>query len=168
VVRRSLFPVLAVAPTMSELPRRAIAAIDFSGSSLHAARAALSVLQPGGTLLLVHVQPDFSSAASPSADIEFSYTRGIAGAFERLARELAPPPCMRVEPVVLDGTPIDELSAFAERVGAEMIAVGTGRRDLTASHGVARLATALLRQRRHTVLTAPAAARTIQRFLDEA
>ena len=71
---------------------------------------------------------------------------------------------MRVEIVVLEGAPLDEISALAERVEADLIAVATGR----SSRGVARLATGLLRQRRYTILAVPAPVRMIQRFLDDA
>jgi|SRR5947207_1653460 len=164
VLRRSRVPVLAVTSAVTELPRTAVAAIDFTPASRQVARAALGVLRPGGTLLLAHVQPGFSTSATRAEGVQLSYENGVMACFERLVRELALPPFMRVEIVVLQGAPLDELSALAERVEADLIAVGTGR----SSEGVARLATGLLRQRRHTILAVPAPARTIQRFLDDA
>ena len=160
-------PVLAVTPVASEQPRRAIAAIDFSPSSLSAARSALNLLRPTGTLFLAHLQPDFSTAASRANGIESSYSPGIRSALERVVRELAPPPCMSIEVVIIvNGTLIDELSALADRVDAGVIAVGTSRRDAPPSNGVAHLATALLRQRQRTILTVPAPIRPIQRVVE--
>jgi len=155
VMRRACVPVLAVASGTTQRPRNAVAAVDFSASSLNAARMALRVIEPGGTLFLAHVQPDFTSARADSEEIALSYLRGIAGAFDNLLRELAPESKARIEAVVLDGSPMGELTAFADQVGATLIAVGTGRKEITASHGLARLATALLRERKHSVLSAP-------------
>lgn len=159
LMRRAGAPVLAVAAARSERPRCAIAVIDFSGPSLDAARLAARVLQPGGTLYLAHVQPDFSSACSCSAEISRVYRRGISGVFESLVRNLSPVGNVRLEPVVLDGAPLAELNRLAERVGAEMLALGAADREIDAARGLLRLTMDVLREGRLSVLSVPPSSR---------
>jgi len=163
LIRRLTIPVLAVTPEVSEQPRRAIAAIDFSPASTAAARAALKVLQPGGTLLLAHLPPDFTSAASRADGVESSYARATSFALERLTRELAPR-CMSIAAVQLEGTLVEGLAALANDADADLIAIGTGRRDLSTCYGVPHPATALLHQRRRTILAVPAPKRSRERL----
>jgi len=162
LIRRTTIPVLAVTPDVREQPRRAIAAIDFSPSSVAAARAALKVLQPGGTLVLAHLPPDFTGAGSRAGEIAAGYSQANSAAFERLARELAPR-CMSIATVRLNGTLVEELAELADQTDADLIAVGTGRRDLTTLNGAPHPATALLHLRRRTILAGPAPQRAIER-----
>lgn len=123
VVRTAAVPVLAIAPTLTDLPRCVIAAVDFSRASLAAARAAASVLADGATLLLVHVQPEMGSVRA-AAGYGTAYSQGVGSAFTRLHQELDVPAGVAVEPVLLRGDATTELLALADRVGADLIAVG--------------------------------------------
>jgi nucleotide-binding universal stress UspA family protein len=165
LIRRITIPLLAVTPDVSEQPRRAIAAIDFSPASAAAARAALKVLQPGGTLLLAHLPPDFSTAESRADGIASSYSQATAFAFERFTRELGAPRSMSIATVQLDGTLIEGLAKLADDADADLIAIGTGRRDLTTFNGAPHPVTAFLRQRRRTILAVPAPKRRIERLI---
>jgi hypothetical protein len=51
-------PVLSVPESYTGLPRRALAAIDFTSYSIDAARSASALLEPGSELHLVHVSAD--------------------------------------------------------------------------------------------------------------
>lgn len=155
VTRRTPIPVLAVTPDLCEQPRRAIAAIDFSPASVAAARVALKVLQPGGTLLLAHLSPDFSTAESRADGGKWSYSLATSFAFERLARELPPRRSVSIASVQLEGALIDGLANLADRIDADLIAVGTGRRDLTTFNAAPHPAAAFLHQRRRTILAVP-------------
>jgi nucleotide-binding universal stress UspA family protein len=103
VARAAACPVLAVAAGLHAPPRRAMAAVDFSGASLDAARAALALLGGAGTLVLAYAPP------LPLSDDEDGERRvhalGVEAAFAWLERELAAPPGVRVERVVLRGEP---------------------------------------------------------------
>src|SRR6185312_14142052 len=57
LMRVSRTPVLAVDRTLRALPSRIVVAMDFSESSIKAARLALDIAAPGATLTLVHVVP---------------------------------------------------------------------------------------------------------------
>src|SRR4051812_48640607 len=57
LIRVSAVPVLAVGGGFAAAPRRILVAIDFSETSLRAARLALSLAAPGATIYLAHVAP---------------------------------------------------------------------------------------------------------------
>lgn len=153
VMRRASVPVLAV-PALGERPRRAVAAIDFSAPSMKAARMALRVLQPGGTLLLAHVQPDFTGASDES-DIALSYRRGIHGAFVSLVKELAASHRVRLEPYVLEGAPLPALRTLVERAGATLVALGTSRGDHLSPRQLSPMIATLVREGRLSLISAP-------------
>lgn len=153
IVRRSRKPVFAVARSLRVPPRTAIASIDFTRSSLHAARAAIRLLAPGGTLYLAHVQPQLERA---DESLQVVYAQGIAAAFDRVVNELGAPDDVDVQPVILQGNAREELNAFAERVDADLIALGTSAPDPTRLNG-GRLSAAMLRAATRSLLIAPAA-----------
>lgn len=133
VMRHASVPVLAVTPLLKRPPRRIAVAIDFSRASVAAARAALTLLDDDGALMLVYVEPP----AEPSRDAEgYStiYSQGVAAAFMRLRQELAARTKARIETVILHGAVAPELLSFAERAEADLLAVGSQR------HGIARRA----------------------------
>ena len=154
VARNAAVPVLAIAPTLTDLPRRVIAAVDFSRASLGAVRAAVSVLAEGGTLLLVHVQPEIDFTPEQAEGYGVIYSQGVASAFARLQQELVVPPGVTVQPVLLRGNATTELLALADRAGADLIAVGSQR------HGPGRLSLgsvtrSLVREGRVSLLVTP-------------
>jgi hypothetical protein len=57
LMRAGTRPVLGVAESLAGMPRRAHVAVDFTRASLGAARGALALIAPGGTLTLVYVPP---------------------------------------------------------------------------------------------------------------
>lgn len=162
IVRRSRKPVLAVARSLRVPPRVAVAAIDFTRSSLHAARAAVQLLAPGGTLYLAHVQPQLERA---NESLQMVYAQGIVAAFDRVVHELGALDDVDVQPIILQGSAREELNAFAERVDADLIALGTSAPDTTRLNG-GRLSAAMLRAARRSLLVAPAA-ETRGRHFDE-
>ncbi len=159
VVRSAAVPVLAVTPQLAGLPRRVIAAVDFSRASLDAARAALSVIGDGGTLLLAHVQPEIGFTPESAGDYDHRYAQGVAGAFERLREQLDVPAGVSVETVALRGEPTTELLALVDRTGADLVAVGSqgGAPERGAPHrpALGSVTRALVRAGRTSLLVAP-------------
>ncbi len=131
IMRRSSIPVLAVDADL-EIPRTAVAAVDFSPSSIRAVNQTLALMNGSGSLYLVFVQPPDVLAASefpPPTD-----TRGPNDAgeqFRSMMSKLGSHPGILKEPVILSGRPASAVVQFAERVGADVIAAG--------SHGHGRL-----------------------------
>ena len=167
VMRNAAVPVLAVTPALADLPRRVVAAVDFSRASLDAVRAALSVVGDGGTLFLAHVQPEIDFAPEAAEEYGAMYTQGVSSAFARLERQLDVPAGVSVEPVLLRGTATGELRALADRVGADLIALGSQ------SHAPARLSLggvtqALAREGRVSLLVVPPTVHTEPRATADA
>lgn len=152
MLRRSHKPVLAVCASPRVPFRTALAAVDFTRSSLHATRAAAKLLAPGGTLYLAHVQPHLERA---EGSLQVVYTQSIVAAFDRLVRELDVPEDVRIQPVILQGNARHELTAFADRVNADLIALGTSAADASRLTG-GRLSASLLRSATRSLLVAPA------------
>jgi nucleotide-binding universal stress UspA family protein len=156
IARRVNKPLLAVAQSLRVPPTSSVVGIDFTRSSLRAARAASSLLAPGGTLFLVHVQPQLESADEGLRSI---YSQGILGAFDRLTHDLGARPDVHLKCVLLEGHPRAELPAFCECVNADLLAVGTSQVDATYLNR-ARLSSAFIRNATRSVLIAPALTRS--------
>jgi len=156
VIRRSSVPMLLVE---EEMPKVAtvVAAVDFSSASARAASVALQVVAGGGTLYLVHVQerlgvlPD--AIVAPDTDSHPGETLGL---FRRLLTQLRPPPGVVVETVVLNGMPVPVIAEFCERVGADLLAVGTREMSAAARAVLGSVSLGLACKVRMPILIAPA------------
>lgn len=115
-------PVLAVPAGMRHLPRAALAAIDFSPSSLAAARLATSLLTEGDCLQLAHV----AAAAQIGAVVLGPAHMGEAESrMERFVAELNAPDGIRVGTSVFGGEPTRTLLDVANQTHADVIALGS-------------------------------------------
>lgn len=156
VMRRSPVPVLAVMSEASALPAVTVVAIDFSRSSIRAARTALAVSAPDARVLLTHVHPPAEESRSASEGERVIHAQGIAAAFERLLSDLVANETQRLEPVVLEGSVAAEIGSLADRSGATLVAMGRSRRDAAdAAPPVGQLASAIVHERRWSTLVAP-------------
>lgn len=153
VMRRANSPVLAVDSNRRTIPCRTLLAIDFSPSSIAAARAALRIVGGTGPVYLAHVMPRtyVPFDAEPQAGYEPDIERAIAD----LRTTLAVPPDVETRTVILRGDPAKELLAFAEQEGIELIATGT--RGFSPFRGavIGAVPTALVRAARCSVLVVP-------------
>lgn len=124
VLQSAQIPVLAVAPTARELPHVAVAAIDFSPASVHAARATRDLLARPGTLYLVHVRAAPSGDAAKVEGWDAVYGEGVSLELKRLASELALND-VTIVPRLAIGPLIETLGSTLRDVNAELIACGT-------------------------------------------
>ena len=154
-VRRADRPVLAVAESLHGLPRVAVAAMDFSPSSIAAVQAALPLLADGATLYLAHVWWRIRSDASSLRARNEGYERGLPTMFERAESALN-----RAHPVTIERAPIsgvlpDDLLAFAQARGAELIIAGKQGHGLVERLLVGSVTTAIIRGATCSVLLGP-------------
>ena len=157
VMRHALVPVLAVTPLLTRTPRRMVVAVDFSCASIAAARAAINLLDDGGTLILVYVEP-FAEPLDETGDAYRAiYTQGLADAFGRLRQELAGTERATVETVVLEGAVAPQLLSFAGRADVDVIAVGSQQHTITHRAFVGSVTTALARAASRSLLVVPPA-----------
>jgi nucleotide-binding universal stress UspA family protein len=145
VMRHASVPVLAVTPFTNGLPRRIAVAIDFSRASIAAARAALSLLDDDGSLMLVYVEPPAEPRSPETEGYTTIYAQGLAAAFTRLRQELSYRTKARIETVVLHGNVAAELLSFAKRAEVDLIAVGSQRHSIARRAVVGSVTTALAR-----------------------
>jgi nucleotide-binding universal stress UspA family protein len=148
VVRMAGVPVLAVRPDLVALPRRVVVAVDFGEASVRAASMARHILADDGEMHLVHVVTDSMHQDGPLAR-----TAG-AGPFTRAMRDLAsmvddlrPESGMTITSHVIEGEREAAIDGFAERVRADLLAVGSDEHPLldrlvnrSVSMGLARTA----------------------------
>jgi nucleotide-binding universal stress UspA family protein len=157
VIRLATAPVLVAPHTATDLPRRALAAIDFGEHGLRAARAAADVLCERSRLFLVHVMwPAVELEPFPSLEAwRRSYRRAAEVRLEGLAGELGGERRLDVECVVTEGDPARELLGLAGRLNVDLIAAGSHGHDGERRLLVGDVATRLTRGASCAVLIAP-------------
>jgi len=155
VMRHASVPVLAVTPLLNRLPRRIAVAIDFSRASIAAARAALTLLDDGGSLMLVYVEPPGEPRSPAAEGFTTIYTQGVAAAFTRLRSELASRTNARIETVVLRGGVAAELQSFAQRAEVDLLAVGSQRHSIARRAVVGSVTSALAREATTSLFVIP-------------
>ena len=157
VVRRANIPVLAASPALAIPPGRLLVAMDFSRSSIRAARLALRLAAPDATVILAYVRPavDFRADVREGAGIIMQ--QGVASSFKRLRRLLDTPRGAGIHPLVLDGRPADALLQAAADYSVDLVAAGRHRRDLVEKLTIGSVATQLIRAARCSVLITPPA-----------
>ena len=155
VARRASCPVLAVGGRLEQRPREIVVATDFSAQSMHAARAALPLLDRGATLHVVHVwQP--RGASDPSvAKVEEMYARSITARLVRFVADLRTPPGVLVRMAVCEGRCASEIIAYARRHGADLIVAARQGVNTITRFFVGSVTTSLLRGASCSVLVAP-------------
>jgi nucleotide-binding universal stress UspA family protein len=154
IMRLTSVPVLAV-PEYFEMPRTVVAAIDFGDTCKRASRLALEMLGSSGTLYLVHVEPAFEFPLDATNFSEVLSTDAIISRFRNLTADLDPPPGVIVETIVLNGRAVKETLDFAERVGAELIVVGTHGPGPFERLLLGSVSTSLVRNSKVAVVAAP-------------
>ena len=156
VSRRSVVPVLAVVPGADRLPRNAFVGMDFSASSIEAARNAMRFLQAPATLTLVHVSPDLDIPPIALDEWQSTYARGVAEAFEKAKNALAAPAGITLEMVTLHGDAAEELLHFGAQSGMDLIAAGSHGHNFVERLLIGSVATKLLRSAQCSMLLVPA------------
>lgn len=157
LVRVAAVPVLAASHKFTQAPRRIVVAIDFSETSLRAARLALDVATSSATIYLAHVAPRDSTLYDWTGGGS-SYKQDAGEALQRMREQLRVPPGTIVQRVLLQGDPATELLAFATSVNADLIATGSHGHGFVARMLIGSVTTRILRCSICSVLTVPHAA----------
>lgn len=156
VMRRAACPVLGVATDATSLPMKVLAAVDFSRSSMAAARAARAVLGDGGTIVLAYAPP--VSFDLPDDGEAVIHTLGVAAGFAKCRAELEGDR-VTTEQVLLHtelSTPVaSTLLTYADSARCDLIAAGSARRGRLDRWMLGSVSTDLVRDGRHSVLVVP-------------
>lgn len=161
LVRVSAVPVLAVTNGLTHAPRRIVVAIDYSETSLRAARLALEVAASSATIYLAHVAPRDSTLYDWNG-WGSSYKQDAGEALQKIREQLRVPPGMILQRVVLQGDPATELLAFATSVNADLIATGSHGHGFVTRMLIGSVTTRILRCATCSVLTVPHATAMMQ------
>jgi nucleotide-binding universal stress UspA family protein len=156
-MRLAHVPVLAVPAGARTLPKLAVAAVDFSEFSHDAARTALQILAPGGTLHLVHV---FWKPIGETAWIEGQYWPDLQRLrlreqLEALAHRLEQDVGATVEIHSPVGDAARETLRLTESLGADLIAAGSHGAGFFGRILTGSASTHLVRSATRMVLIAP-------------
>lgn len=154
-IRHADRPVLAVAGEGARLPGTAVAAVDFSPSSVHAVELALALLAPPATLHLVHVWPHIETLHPLLRQRLLDYEHMLPERFARLRQLLQVPPGITVEETATTGTTVEELLAFARAMHADLLIGGRQSHRPLERLVMGSVTTALLRGSNCSVLVAP-------------
>ena len=157
LIRVAGTPVYAVASGPAQAPVQIVVAVDFSETSLRAARLALEVAGPHATIYLAHVAPRDATLHEWS-EFGRSYKEDAGDALYKLREQLRVPPGMVLQRILLQGDPVTELLAFAASVNADLIATGSHGHGFVTRLVVGSVTTRILRVATCSVLCVPHAA----------
>jgi len=163
VIRTAPCPVLGVTETGGELPKRTLAAMDFTAASISAASVARDITAPDGRMTLAYVPPlildslDDGEGTIHALGVEAGFMRAQEG----LAREH-----LSIDHVVIHhqrpGSVAELLLECAEGVGASLIATGSGRPSRVDRWLLGSVSTDLIRDGRCSLLVSPPIADTAE------
>lgn len=156
VMRSATCPVLGVVPGTTELPVRVLAAVDFSETSLVAARTACALVGKGASVMLAYVTPLTAFFADDGELV--IHNLGVQAAFAKTRQELARHDTT-LDQVVLhhehSGTPAEMLLEYADGANSDLIATGSARHGRIDRWIMGSVSTDLVRDGRHSVLVVP-------------
>jgi nucleotide-binding universal stress UspA family protein len=153
LVQVAATPVLAVPANATAIPHAAVAAIDFSPTSVVAARTVARWLAAGDTLHVVHV-----GRGEHAADRPFAPDTAEETATTRLGRVVAmlgPGAGVCVEAHELRGDPTRALLDYAQSVNADVIALGSHGYGVWKRMALGSVASKMIRLSTRAVLVAP-------------
>lgn len=154
LVRLSGVPVLAASPGLTHAPHRIVVAVDFSETSLRAARLAIQLAAPEANVYLVHVAPRDATGYYWSGTAP-SYRDDAGAALQKVRDQLIVPDDISVQRIVLHGDPATELLAFALSVDADLIATGSHGHGFVTRLLIGSVTTRILRCAECSVLSVP-------------
>ena len=157
VMRTAPCPVLGVAASLSRMPKRVLAAVDFSRASLEAARAADRLVGQEGTLILAYVPPTLTDVLEDGARV--IHELGVKAAFEWFKRELRRDDPRSVQEVLLPRSPTQSVAgalfAYADTASIDLIALGSARHGRVERWILGSVTTDVARDGRRSVLVVP-------------
>jgi nucleotide-binding universal stress UspA family protein len=156
VMRSAAGPVLSVVAGATGLPQRALVAMDFGRTSVHAAAAVAQLMAVGGLLTLAYVES--TGHAPPGSSEGAIHALGLHSAFEHLERELASD-VLRINHVVLHQlvarSPSEFLLEYADGSGIDLLAAGSARHGRLERALLGSVSAEIVRAGRYSTLIVP-------------
>ena len=154
VVLQTKVPVLAVPPDARDLPTRAVAAVDFSESSIAAAMLAATLLGPNGTLTLVYAS-SLIAGNGTTGSLTDLYTTGARDRLAEVALDIARRSKRQVDSAVVSGGIVDGLLDYVNEHEIELVALGAHEPSFLERVLVGRVRARVLREATCAVLVVP-------------
>jgi nucleotide-binding universal stress UspA family protein len=154
VAGHATVPVMIVPADAHALPTRAVAAVDFSESSVEAARFAATLLGARGILTLFYASPLIMDEG-PAGTLTDLYTVGARDRLLEVAAEIHRRSKRTVQIQVASGGIIDRLMDFVETARCDLIAMGTHEPTFLERLLVGRVRTSVIRAATCAVLVVP-------------
>jgi nucleotide-binding universal stress UspA family protein len=156
VMRVAGCPVLGIVAEMDVLPRRILAAVDFSEGSLVALRAGRAVAGEGAVLVLAYVNP-MSGFLCDEGEARI-HDLGVHAGFAKLTRELDDDG-VSFDHLVLHTVPpqgpAQALLEYADDIGSDLITAGSVQHSQLDRWMVGSVSAELVRNGRRSVLIVP-------------
>jgi nucleotide-binding universal stress UspA family protein len=156
IMRAAACPVLGVVAEAGDLPRRIVAAVDFSEGSVVALRAGRAVAGPRATLVLAYVQP-MNAFLADEGEARV-HELGVQAGFAKLARDVGDDG-ITFDHVVLHHAPPQSvgqaLLEYADDAGCDLITAGSVQHSRVDRWMVGSVSTELVRDGRRSVLIVP-------------
>lgn len=156
VMQHSRVPVLAVPQNWIGIPRRLLIAVDFGPASLRAARTAMRIVAPGGSICFAHVAPDIGLPDKDGDDLATIYRANLDEEFDRFIDAAGVPDDVTVTRLALYGDPARTLLDWSKTQGVDMIVAGTHGLNALARLFVGSVASKLVRGTQCALLVASA------------
>jgi len=157
-LRLACAPVLAVPPTFTTLPQRALVATDFGDAAEAAAQEALALFPSLTHLLLLHVAPRWDMQPTAFAQWREGYARQAGPAMKRMIDQLDAPFTVTVSEEIRDGKPTRQILAAADEFDAQLFIVGSKGLSFVDRMLVGSTASGIIRGARDAVFAFPIAA----------
>ncbi len=157
-------PILAVPPLFAAMPKRAIAALDFSPASIAALRLAQPFQMAGASLTAAYVvTPELASSMGETSGAQLD--RLLEDSFTQVRQELALRDGETFDTRVLHGDPVSRILGLADESNADLIITGSHGRGFISRMLLGSVAIGILRGAKCAVFAVPyAAARTAGRL----
>ena len=157
VMQQSQVPVLAVPQNWIGIPRNLLVAVDFGPASLRAAKTAMRIVAPGGSVCFAHVAPDIGLPDKVGDDLATIYRANLDEELERFIAAVEVPADVTVTHTALYGDPARTLLNRARHQGVDMIVAGTHGLNALARLFIGSVASKLVRGTQCALLVARAA-----------
>ncbi len=154
IARRTRVPVLAVPAKTRGLPTHALAAVDFTESSMAAAWLAARLLGPGGHLTLLHSSM-FVDELPDAGSVVDLYTAGAHAKLGRLAESIHRETRVPVDTLVVHGEVVATILEQVKRLKCSLIAIGGHAMSLLDRFMLGSVRSKVLRRAPCPVLIAP-------------
>lgn len=155
VMAKAKVPVFGIRAALPPVPHKIMVAVDFGFASRKAAHIAANLVDPGGTIVLMHCAPTEWIVEEGDEGAALVQREGVEHAFEHMSREISAGKRITVHTVKRTGDPSTEIMAAAQSVSPDLLAVASHRHHVTTRLLIGSVARKLVREGKWSLLVIP-------------